>query len=196
MDLYFDNAATTRLSDEALEAYIRTEKEFFGNPSSVHREGIKAKKELERIRASIASAMGIQPSSLFFTSGATDSIASVFSSLLFNEPGRIIISSIEHEAVASWLPILKHHGWDTVQLKAKGGTVDPDELASLLTPDTMAILWTLCYITIILVWIFYLLNVIVGIWRAAAAYERSLWLSGIARLLTIVLAVYAVVIVF
>lgn len=67
---------------------------------------------------------------------------------------------------------------------------------SLLTPDTMAILWTLCYITIILVWIFYLLNVIVGIWRAAAAYERSLWLSGIARLLTIVLAVYAVVIVF
>ena len=136
MDLYFDNAATTRLSDEALEAYIRTEKEFFGNPSSVHREGIKAKKELERIRASIASAMGIQPSSLFFTSGATDSIASVFSSLLFNEPGRIIISSIEHEAVASWLPILKHHGWDTVQLKAKGGTVDPDELASLLTPDT------------------------------------------------------------
>lgn len=136
MDLYFDNAATTRLSDEALEAYIRTEKEFFGNPSSVHREGIKAKKELERIRASIASAMGIQPSSLFFTSGATDSIASVFSSLLFNEPGRIIISSIEHEAVASWLPILKHHGWDTVQLKAKGGKVDPDELASLLTPDT------------------------------------------------------------
>ncbi len=67
---------------------------------------------------------------------------------------------------------------------------------SLLTPDTMAILWTLCYITIILVWIFYLLNVIVGIWRAAAAYERSRWLSGIARLLTIVLAIYAVMTVF
>ena len=136
MDLYFDNAATTRLSDEALEAYIRTEKEFFGNPSSVHREGIKARKELDRIRESIASSLSIPPASLFFTSGATESIASVFSSLLFNEPGRVIVSSIEHEAVASWLPILRHHGWDTAILKAKGGKADPGELASLLTPDT------------------------------------------------------------
>ena len=136
MDLYFDNAATTRLSEKALEAYIKTEREFFANPSSVHRDGIKARKELERIRESIASAMSIPPSSLFFTSGATESIATVFSSLLFNEPGRIIISSIEHEAVSSWLPILKHHGWDTVVLKAKGGKADPEELRALLTPDT------------------------------------------------------------
>ena len=136
MDLYFDNAATTRLSENALEAYIKTEREFFANPSSVHRDGIKARKELERIRESIASAMSIPPSSLFFTSGATESIATVFSSLLFNEPGRIIISSIEHEAVSSWLPILKHHGWDTVVLKAKGGKADPEELRALLTPDT------------------------------------------------------------
>ena len=136
MDLYFDNAATTRLSEKALEAYIKTEREFFANPSSVHRDGIKARKELERIRESIASAMSIPPSSLFFTSGATESIATVFSSLLFNEPGRIIISSIEHEAVSSWLPILKHHGWDTAVLKAKGGKADPEELRALLTPDT------------------------------------------------------------
>ena len=136
MDLYFDNAATTRLSDKALEAYIRTEKEFFGNPSSVHREGIKAKKELERIRESIASALSIPSASLFFTSGATESISAVFSSLLFNEPGRIIISSIEHEAVSSWIPILKHHGWDAAVLKARGGKADPEELKALLTPDT------------------------------------------------------------
>ena len=136
MDLYFDNAATTRLSDEALEAYIKTEREFFANPSSVHSEGIRAKKELERIRGSIADAMHIPSSSLFFTSGATESIASVFSSLLFQEPGRVIISRIEHEAVASWLPILKRYGWDTVTLKAKGGIVDPEELEELLTPDT------------------------------------------------------------
>ena len=47
MDLYFDNAATTRMSEAALEAYIRTERDFFGNPSSVHADGLKAKKELE-----------------------------------------------------------------------------------------------------------------------------------------------------
>lgn len=67
---------------------------------------------------------------------------------------------------------------------------------SLLAPDTMAILWTLCYITMVLVWIFYLLNAVIGIWRASAAYERSRWLSGIARLMTVVLVVWAVVIVF
>ena len=67
---------------------------------------------------------------------------------------------------------------------------------SLLAPDTMAILWTLCYITMILVWIFYLLNVVIGIWRASAAYERSRWLSGIARLMTVALVVWAVIIVF
>ena len=55
MDLYFDNAATTRLSEAALKAYIDTEREFFANPSSIHREGMKAHKELERLRGSMAS---------------------------------------------------------------------------------------------------------------------------------------------
>lgn len=136
MNLYFDNAATTPMSDRAMEAYIRTEREFFANPSSVHAEGIKAKKELERIRRSFASMLGVKEECLFFTSGATESIASVFSSLLFMQPGKAIISRIEHEAVASWLPVLSYHGWKTEEVKAKGGFVRPEDLASALTPDT------------------------------------------------------------
>ena len=136
MDLYFDNAATTRMSEAALEAYIRTERDFFGNPSSVHADGLKAKKELERLRASVASMLGVKKECIFFTSGATESIASVFSSLLFLEPGKAIISRIEHEAVASWLPILSHHGWKTEEVKAKGGFVRCEDLEPMLTPDT------------------------------------------------------------
>ena len=136
MDLYFDNAATTRLSDAALKAYIDTEREFFANPSSVHKEGLKAHRELERNRECIASRLSVPSSSLFFTSGATESIAAVMSSLLLQEPGKIIISSIEHEAVDSWLRPLEAHGWKTQRLKAKGGFVSRDELAEALTPDT------------------------------------------------------------
>ncbi len=136
MDLYFDNAATTKLSDKALEAYAETARSFFANPSSVHRPGLDAKRKLEEERARIASMLGIGQEHLFFTSGATESIAAVLSSLLFTTPGKIIISRIEHEAVASWLPILRQYGWETALLKAKGGFVDPEELEKELTPDT------------------------------------------------------------
>ena len=136
MDLYFDNAATTKLSERALQAYSDTARLFWGNPSSVHRLGLEARRKLEEERSAIARLMGIPSSSLFFTSGATESIAAVISSLLFTTPGKIIISRIEHEAVASWLPVLRQHGWKTEELRAKGGFVSAEELRAALTPDT------------------------------------------------------------
>ena len=136
MDLYFDNAATTKLSERALAAYAEASSRFYGNPSSVHRIGIEAKKKLEEEREYIASLMGINGNQLFFTSGATESIAAVMSSLLFTTPGHIIISKIEHEAVSSWLPVLRQHGWRTTELKARNGFVDSEELRAALTPET------------------------------------------------------------
>ena len=135
MDLYFDNAATTRLSDKAREAWLYTEKEFYANPSSVHREGLKARKELDRNRELIASRLGVSPSTLFFTSGATEAIATVLSSLFYLEPGKVIFSRAEHEAVLSWEPFLKKLGWETVEIRARQGRVDPMELRSMMTPD-------------------------------------------------------------
>ncbi len=136
MDLYFDNAATTRLSERALEAYIRTEREFFANPSSVHREGRKAKEELERIRESMAGMLGVKSGNLFFTSGATESIGAFFSSLLWMEPGKAITSRIEHEALSSWLPILGKQGWKCETVRSRKGSVKKEDLKELLTPDT------------------------------------------------------------
>lgn len=139
MDFYFDNAATTRLSDKAAKAYVDTANEFFGNPSSIHRAGRKAKEELERRRYECASILGVEPRRIVFTSGATDSIAIFFSSLLWQEPGEIILSRIEHEAVASWCNILKHHGWKVSFLKARKGFVTAEELEAMLTPDTRVV---------------------------------------------------------
>ena len=136
MNLYFDNAATTRMSEAALNAYIDAERNFFANPSSVHQEGLLAHKELERNRARMAELLSVPESSLVFTSGATESIAAVFSSLLLTTPGKVIISSIEHEAVTSWLKALEENGWKTAKLKAKGGFVKAEDLEAELTPDT------------------------------------------------------------
>ena len=136
MDLYFDNAATTKISERALSAYTETARTVWANPSSVHKPGLEAKRKLEEERTKCAALLGIKSEQLFFTSGATESIAAVFSSLLFTTPGKIIISKIEHEALASWLTILKQYGWKTTELKAKNGFVSPAELEKELTPDT------------------------------------------------------------
>ena len=134
---YFDNAATTEISEEALRTYVSVSTECFANPSSKHKDGLKAKKRLEDARAHFASMLHAKSENLFFTSGASESIATVLSSLLWaKRPGRVIFSAIEHEAVLSYTPILKEKGFDVVTVKAKGGFVKPEELEALLTPDT------------------------------------------------------------
>lgn len=139
MEIYFDNAATTLLSKEASEEYIKTALLYSGNPSSIHRLGLRAKKELEKRREHIASILSIESSSIIFTSGATEAISLFFQSLLWMEKGTIIISRIEHEAVSSWIPYLKKIGWNVILLKAKGGFVRTEDLLSSLTPDTKAV---------------------------------------------------------
>ena len=75
MEIYFDNAATTPLSERAAKAYIDTSSLFPGNPSSIHRLGMKAKDELERRRKHMASLLAVDERNLIFSSGATESIS-------------------------------------------------------------------------------------------------------------------------
>lgn len=139
MEIYFDNAATTPLSERAAKAYIDTASLFPGNPSSIHRLGRRAKDELERRRSHIASLLDVNERNLIFTSGATESISLFFSSLLWMEKGTIVVSRIEHEAVSSWMTYLKKIGWNIVRIRAKGGYVSPEELYTSLTPDTKVV---------------------------------------------------------
>ncbi len=139
MTRYFDNAATTYLSDRALDEYIRTAREYSANPSSIHRDGQKAKDKLERTREESAELLGIDPRSLFFTSGATESISIFFSSLLWLEPGIILTDKIEHEAVSSYWPILERYGWRIDYLKAKGGFINPEDVKAKLSKDVKVV---------------------------------------------------------
>lgn len=137
MDFYFDNAATTPIGAKALEEYVETCRTYQANPSSIHREGLRAHAYLEENRSRIADILGLGKENIVFTSGATEAISIVMESLLWQKtPGRIITTRIEHEAVLSHLPLLKEKGWDIVQIKAKGGFVDPEDLANALDRET------------------------------------------------------------
>ncbi len=139
MTRYFDNAATTYLSDRALDEYIKTAREYSANPSSIHRDGQRAKDKLERTRDEIAALLKVDSKSIFFTSGATESISIFFSSLLWQEPGVILTDKIEHEAVSSYWPILERYGWKIEYLKARGGFINPEDVRGKLTKDVKVV---------------------------------------------------------
>lgn len=134
---YFDNAATTAMSRASIEAYVKTAEEYIGNPSSSHAEGIKARKLLEECRESVAKALGAKREQIYFTSGASEAISIVLSSLLRTKnPGEVIFSSGEHEAVLSFKGVLEEKGWRVKIVSSKGGFVQSETLSALITKDT------------------------------------------------------------
>ena len=98
--VYFDNAATTQMSDSVVQAMSDVMRNDYGNPSSTHSFGRKAKSHIEYSRKSISSLLKVSPNEIFFTSGGTESnnmiIKSVIKSLKIE---RIISTKIEHKAV-------------------------------------------------------------------------------------------------
>ena len=137
MPIYFDSAATRPISKRALDKFIEISNKYPYNPSSVYSAGRDAKKEIERCRDKISSLLSVDAKNIYFTSGATESISIVFSSLLWQKrPGRAIVSAIEHDAVKSFIPLLKDKGWDVVKLRAKEGFVDPEDLKNEINEET------------------------------------------------------------
>src|SRR3989344_3092049 len=93
--IYLDNAATTRIADEVLQAMGEALKYNYGNASSLHTSGIKAKNALENARSRIADFINAEPSEIFFTSGATESINTIIKQAAhtFKHKGNHIITS-------------------------------------------------------------------------------------------------------
>ena len=111
---YLDNSATTRVCPEAAEAAVQAMTVCFGNPSSTHTVGREAKKLLDASRASVASAVGCQPSELVFTScgSESDNWALLSGAEYGRRKGRHIISSeAEHDAVRKSLDLLEERGF-------------------------------------------------------------------------------------
>ena len=137
MDLiYFDNAATTPIYPEVIEAMHATMQEDFGNPSSVHAAGRSAKAKVESARKYIANQMGVLPKEIIFTSGGTEGDNTVMQAA-FHQLGihHFISSPIEHHAVLHTLEHMAKQGHIQLDLVKvlPSGLPDMDDLKHFLS---------------------------------------------------------------
>lgn len=143
--IYFDNAATTLVDSEILKTYIKTSEEYFANASSIHFEGQKAARLLEKSKAVILSTLKLEKThKVIFTSGATESnnLAIKGYTLKYSNRGRhIIVSSIEHPSVLEVAKQLeKQFGFEITYLPVKeNGKVSIDELKAAIRKDTILV---------------------------------------------------------
>jgi len=140
--IYLDNAASTPLAPEALEAMKASLEGQFANPSSVHKAGREARKGIERARRAVADLLHADPDTVIFTSGATESdnlaIRGVLEPILRTAgKAHAVTTPLEHPAVRETLEDLKARGLE-VTLVALGadGTVSADDVLAAVRPET------------------------------------------------------------
>ncbi|KKB43421.1 IscS subfamily cysteine desulfurase [Bacillus thermotolerans] len=140
---YFDYAATTKMSEEALQVYIKANRDFFGNSSSLHNEGGRAQFILEQCRDSLAQLTGAKPEGIYFTSGGTESNILAICSLARSAKKRgshLITSQAEHSSVHSAMAYLEKEGFQITKLPLNAqGVIDLHELAATIRPDTVLV---------------------------------------------------------
>lgn len=142
--IYLDHNATTPVHASARDAMVRTlTQEDFGNPSSVHYYGQRAKSSVDDARGAVAALIGADPGDVIFTSGGTESDNLALRGALearAAEPGarrHLVTSAIEHEAVLNTARALEKQGWPvTIVPVGASGVVDPDDLAKAVTDKT------------------------------------------------------------
>jgi cysteine desulfurase len=139
--IYFDYNATTSLDPKVREAMLPFLDEIFGNPSSAHSIGRRARALLDDARERVAKTWRCKPSEVVFTSGGTESnnLAILGTARMLRDKGRhLITSTIEHEAVLNSFRYLeKYEGFNVTYLPADSeGFISPDDLKKALRPDT------------------------------------------------------------
>lgn len=143
MEIYLDNAATTKVCAEAADAALIMMTERYGNPSSTHAKGREAKKSLDLARGQVAGALGCGPSELVFTScgSESDNWAVLRGAEAMRRTGNHVISSaVEHDALRKSLDVLEQQGFEVTRLapEADGG-ISPEAVAAALRPDTVLV---------------------------------------------------------
>ncbi len=143
--VYADNAATTNVSDNALNAMLPYLKEQYGNPSSIYSLGMDAAKGVLNARKQVAEALGAaRPSEIYFTSGGSeaDNLAIKSASEFGAKNGKrhIITTNIEHHAVLNTCEYLEKHGFEVTYLQADSdGIISPDLVEKAIRDDTAVV---------------------------------------------------------
>ena len=141
--IYLDNAATTRVYPEVVDAMSPYFAEYFGNPSSIYSFAGKAKEAVDKARSILAKGIGARPEEIYFTAGGSeaDNWAIKAAAQACGDKGKhIITSKIEHHAVLHTCEYLKKKGYEITYLDVdEKGSINLEELKRAIRPDTILI---------------------------------------------------------
>ena len=139
--IYADNAATTRLSDAALETMLPYLREEYGNASTLYKLGRSAHKAIEDARGVFARGINAMPAEIYFTSGGSESdnwaIKGTARRLAVQGKRHIVTDNIEHHAVLNSAKALENEGFDVTYIKADAnGVIHAEDVKAAIRPDT------------------------------------------------------------
>ncbi|MCC9606759.1 cysteine desulfurase [Blastopirellula sp. JC732] len=143
--IYLDNNATTRIDPEVAESLAHAFAQGYVNPSSQHALGRRSRAALEQAKEQIladlgAKTEGFASDEFLLTSGGTESNNLAIFGMVKPQPGKVIVSSIEHPSVSAATDLLRMRGYDVQTIKAQqNGTIDLDYFRALLTPETQLV---------------------------------------------------------
>jgi len=134
---YFDHSATTPLHPRVKQLMDEVGRIHFGNPSSIHSSGQKAKALIEKARGQMAKSIGCSSNEIIFTGGGTEANNLVLWNLIHEDKKHVVTSSIEHPAILATLDHLQDLGVAYSEVGVdKYGIVDPSEIEGSITEDT------------------------------------------------------------
>ena len=141
MQVYADNAATTKISKHALQAMIPCFETYYGNPSSLHTVGQEAKEVLDKARETVAKCLGCEAREIYFTSGGSEADNQAIRSAAFYgaKKGKkhIISTAFEHHAVLHTLNVLEKEGFEITLLDVKEGhNITAQQVKDAIREDT------------------------------------------------------------
>jgi cysteine desulfurase len=142
MQIYLDYSATTPPRRDAIRVIENVLRQQWGNPSSLHEWGQRAATVMEVARMQVACLIKAQPESIIFTGGGTEAnnLAILGIARRYRAPQHLIISSVEHPAIASPVQLLQEQGWEVTRLSVdRRGGVDPLELERALRDNTVLV---------------------------------------------------------
>ena len=143
MEAYFDNSATTVVTESVKDIVVKAMTEDYGNPSSMHMIGVNAEKYVKTAKENIAKILKVDVGEIYFTSGGTEgnNMAIIGSANANKRAGnRVITTKIEHSSVANPMKYLEKQGFDVVYLPVdNNGIVDMEVLKKETTKDTILV---------------------------------------------------------
>ena len=143
MEVYLDNSATTQVTEKVRDIVLKVLYEDYGNPSSMHRVGVKAEQYMKKSAEIIANCLKVEPKEIIFTSGGTESnnLALIGTAMANKRRGRHIITTrIEHPSIHQPLASLEENGFEISFIPVdKSGKIIKEKLYDLIKDDTLLV---------------------------------------------------------